>query len=1197
MFALTVLLALVGLVALAPTILSLTPLGPQLVASAAQGQIDGSLEAKSVSIGWLSSTTLTDVTVKDPQGNIVATAESVVVGKSILGLLSDRNDLGTITVANPQVVVVTRPDGSNLEDLLAPLLAKPSTGPTPAMIVDVQNGNVKLVDAVSDQSWELTPVAAHVESPRGAETAWKVTAEAKLRDSGVRADIAHVPGDATQTSATIEADRFPLEPLQPVLTRLLGPVRLSGAVTGKVAAELADGGKRQKLTFENVDALQVSFASSQYLGQDTLRFEQAKANGTAQLADGVWQFRDLEVRSDVAALVGSGDVRISDFTSAKAIPQTDCDIRGVVDVARVLQMLPHTLRVRQGVQITSGQATMSISSQAVAAGRRFEATLATENIQATNNGRPVGLNEPVQLTAAAVQTAQGWQIEKLDAQSSFLTAQATGTPQNGKLTLQGDLNKLAAELDQFVDLADVRLAGQLGGAIQWQQEQAGTLAASGQLNLTSFELAAPSVMPWKENDLVVTFQTRGVSLSGDAYGLAGGKLEVRSDNDQLDVVLQKGVSAIGASSPLPLDLRLAGNLATWLPRLQAFVPLAGWQASGPVVITAKGSVSSSRIDLTDATLNVQQLLAVNGGLRIEEPEVRGQLNVSYDVANSAVALTGAALQSSTIAIGSEKLMVQTGKEAKITGDVAARGNLTNIMAWLADPQSLPTSQLAGEAEAEATFTHEAGITKANLKGQVTDLAYSTRTLQQPVNGRVPAREAALAAPWETKWSEPVVNFGGEASYDAAKDVVSLNKMQAVMGTSTVVASGTVSQLASRSQLDLAGEVKYDLATWTPKVQAVLGQSFDMYGASTKTFEVHGPLFDRTASATPGEVPLLPLALTGKAGIGWQGAQWMALEVGPAEVSAELKDSTIFVQPTKIPLSQGSLQLSPAIVLRGQNWLISHEPGRIVDQVVITPQMCSAWIKFVQPLVADATEAQGKFSVDVEKALIPISQPKTFDAKGTFVMHNVSIGPGPLARELIGAVQQIKDFTDGKLGLEGVAGLASGALAPRAATPAPAASGKQWLTFPEQEVPVEVVDGRVYHQGLTLHHKEFTLRTSGSVGIADQSLELVCEIPIRDEWLKDPKFAVLKGKTVKIPITGTITNARLDTKAAWSEMQKQVLSNVGGLLQGQLNKGLGKGSGAVQDELQKGQNKIQDELNKGKMKLEDELRNGLKGLFK
>lgn len=1191
-FAAVALFVLFLLIALAPTVVSITSLGPQLVGSAAKGQIDGSLEVSSVHIGWLSPVTLRGVTVKDKEGQTVGTVDSIVVGKSLLALICNSQDLGTITIDKPELLVIARANGSNLEDLLAPLLSQPSSGGAmPTVVVDVRDGLIKLVDGATEQSWELASLDAHVESPRDARNAWNVGLKTRLNDAGLVADVVQVLGDNAFTHATIQADRFPLDPLQPLLARVLGPVRLSGGISGKIEAGLADGGKQQSVLLDNVDAQQLAFACERLLGKDVLQLAQAKGNGSAKLADGVWQLRDLEIQTEVAALVGSGDVRVSDFASGKAIPQTDCDIQGVVDLARLMQLLPNTLRAREGVQLTSGQAQISLTSQAVPGGRRFAATLATEDIQASSNGRPISLEEPVKVTAAIVQTTKGWQIEQVDARSSFLTASATGTAESGKVTLQGDLNKLAQELDQFIDLGDSRLAGQLSGTMQWQSEAGGMLTASGQLNFRSFELLLPGVMPWKEDNLVVTLQGRGVSPT--AYTLSSGKLAVQSGTDELDLVLSQTVSAANGAAPLPVDVRLSGNLATWTPRLQAFVPLAGWQVAGPVTITAKGTASAAKIDIAEARFDIQNLQVQGHGLHVLEPQLAGELKGGYDMTSGAAAISDALIQTESVAASADKLVVQTGKEPKISGFVALRGDVGRMMAWITDPRVASTSQFAGETEAEATFTFVGGVTQANLKGQVTRLAYLTRT-PQPVaaSGRIPAREVSAAAAWQTAWSEPLITFGGDAAYDLAKDSITLDKMQATAGTSAVVASGTVSQLASRCQLDLTGEVRYDLATWTPKVRPLLGPTFDMTGTGAKPFEVHGPLL----GSSSGETSLLPLALTGKAGLGWEGAQWMALQVGPAELAAELKDSTVFVQPTKIPLSQGTLQMSPALALKGTDWLVTHEKARVIDHIVITPEMCDMWIKYVCPPLAGATAAQGKFSVDVDNASVPINRPTELDTKGKFIVHNVSVGPGPLARTLIGAVDQVKAFTNGQIGLEGLAGLAGSFLPGSTPAAVPEATGKQWLELPEQEVPVDVIHGRVHHTGLTLKTKEFTLKSTGSVGIEDQSLDIICEVPLRDEWLKDPKFAGLKGQTLKLPVKGTISQPKVDISAAFGGLVGLGSAGIKGALGGQLNSGLEQGTGAVQGEIGKVQDKVQTEVEKAKKKAEQGLRDLLKGPF-
>jgi hypothetical protein len=96
-------------------------------------------------------------------------------------------------------------------------------------------------------------------------------------------------------------------------------------------------------------------------------------------------------------------------------------------------------------------------------------------------------------------------------------------------------------------------------------------------------------------------------------------------------------------------------------------------------------------------------------------------------------------------------------------------------------------------------------------------------------------------------------------------------------------------------------------------------------------------------------------------------------------------------------------------------------------------------------------------------------------------------------------------------------------------------------------------------------------TQGSVGL-DDSLQMVLSIPIQDAWLRDSKAGALRGKTIHIPIRGTVSAPQPDVGAVLSDLTKQILS------------------GSVKDALK-------GELNKGKTLLDKEAAKLLDGLFK
>jgi hypothetical protein len=114
---------------------------------------------------------------------------------------------------------------------------------------------------------------------------------------------------------------------------------------------------------------------------------------------------------------------------------------------------------------------------------------------------------------------------------------------------------------------------------------------------------------------------------------------------------------------------------------------------------------------------------------------------------------------------------------------------------------------------------------------------------------------------------------------------------------------------------------------------------------------------------------------------------------------------------------------------------------------------------------------------------------------------------------------------------------------------------------------EVQNGGVVHRGFTMTVRDVAITTEGRVGIDDQSLNLLASVPIQESWLAKapPYLAGLNGKTLQIPISGTISQPKLDAR---------VLENLTKQLAGNAVKGV------VDQQLQKGQTILQDELGKG-----------------
>src|SRR5690606_18462602 len=101
---------------LAPWLIGMSPFAKSFIASAV-GPLEGDLNVGAVSLGWLSSPQVAQLELRDREGNVVLSAQRVVVGKTLLGLAFNSSDLGEIRVDDWQLDLEVGDSTTNLEQV------------------------------------------------------------------------------------------------------------------------------------------------------------------------------------------------------------------------------------------------------------------------------------------------------------------------------------------------------------------------------------------------------------------------------------------------------------------------------------------------------------------------------------------------------------------------------------------------------------------------------------------------------------------------------------------------------------------------------------------------------------------------------------------------------------------------------------------------------------------------------------------------------------------------------------------------------------------------------------------------------------------------------------------------------------------------------------------------------------------------
>lgn len=190
--------------------------------------------------------------------------------------------------------------------------------------------------------------------------------------------------------------------------------------------------------------------------------------------------------------------------------------------------------------------------------------------------------------------------------------------------------------------------------------------------------------------------------------------------------------------------------------------------------------------------------------------------------------------------------------------------------------------------------------------------------------------------------------------------------------------------------------------------------------------------------------------------------------------------------------------------REKGLILELEAGRVLDHVQASPELCDAWLKFAMPVLAEVTQVNGAFSLDLQGLQVPFEKPDASQTAGTILIHNFELGPGPLVREFLPAIETLRGLS-GQNETQPIERLSLAR---------------------DSQVVFRLVDGRVYHEGLRLQFPRLTIETHGSVGF-DESLAMIAEISLTGNVLNGPLAQMIKSRPIELPIGGTLRKPKVD----------------------------------------------------------------------
>ena len=1083
----------------APFIVANTPLGQAALASVLK--LDGTISLGSASLGWFSSVVVENLEIRDAAGDTLLKVDSLRTDKPLIGLLLDTSDLGQVRVERPAVHVVALEKDSNLEHVFASLLTSPG-GSQVAVQLEIAGATILMDDVPSGRQFHINDVALICAISQAAETL-TLSASGTVSDDkqpGSFKIVLQTKGSGKPETALAngkidcQASTLPLELLQPLVRRTIEQGRLSGRLSARLGGawgEMAEGGEPSVSGEVLATGLVFSAAA---LGEDRIQLERLEMPCRIAQAGDLVRIEQLGINCPLGTIALSGSAKMSDFSAAdrlSALAHENYELKGNVDLTQLAHMLPKTLCIREGTEITSGQVALAVDSRQEAGGIGWKGRVDASHLGAEANGRNLVWENPLSIDFQAHETKDGIVVDQAQCTSSFLEINAAGSIDDLTASAKFDLAQLVTQLRQFADLSSLQLAGQGQGQLAVKRTAEDHFTADAAFQARGFQWIVAQGRPWEEDNLVAKLDVSGLMSQRTVKRIDRAQLTVEAGSERLEAALQEPVSD-PTTAAWPVQCSWRGQLASWAPRLESCLGLTGWDFGGEGGIQATLNCSPKAIAIQQSKAQFDQFQIWGHGWYISERSVAATAEGQWDLEKARIDIAQSNFTAGTTAAAIHHAALQSAASGwSLDGGTAqVQAELANVYRWRHDPRTPAAWQISGKLSGEASLKYEAGLAAGRIDGaidqlQVADLAGAA------------ARGAAGAV-----WREPRITLSGSGNYQTATGQLHLDKSEIAANALRCDVQGAMTIAAQGGDVDLQGTLQYDWEQLAPLWQPFVGQGVQIAGRQARPFAVRGRLSGDPLSGESWR------QVTGEAAVGWTGMNVDGLAVGKGDIAMQLGDGQLRTQPIDFQVGEGRFTAAPVARLIPAPAVLLLGGGPLLTDIHLSPELCARGLRYILPILSESTVAEGRFSIVMDGGRIPLLSPTTSDLSGRMAMR-AQVQSGPLAKQFLILLTELTTIL--RQGMPLKINDQSGSV----------------LSIDDTNIEFRMVNGRVYHQGLTFMAGATPITTRGSVGL-DESLSMVAEVPIRAKLLGiDLSLGTLEGASMQIPIEGTLSNPKLD----------------------------------------------------------------------
>jgi len=544
--------------------------GRNFILAKINNSIDGKTDFAGLSMGWWKGIKVTDVSFNDISGQTFVEVRQITTKPHYGSILLGNVSLGKTVIDEPSVEInlKTQQSKKTVDGRPKPPTDKKSGAialPIKKIDLVINNGSVKVTDQHA-KTVQLSQIDTRVNlRPPGQQTSFSLQTlvAGAGKESKIQAEGQISPGKAnkgwtlkgTSGNVSVQVTDLELPSLAPFFALTGVEVQAEGVLSGRVSSEAKDG------QFENLSAdikAKNLDITGPLLKGDRLKTGTLDVNAKLKREQKMIRIENLDIKTDWLKAQAAGSVPAT-FDSFSEFLQSDSSLAGSfeLDAAQVLSQMPQTFGVKEGMKVTSGKLSGTVSTATKAGKRKFLGNASLENLRGTVESKTIALQQPIKAEAEITAEKDKVIFDKMDFTASFGTIDCTGTSESLKYTADIDLSALQTQLGQFFDMGKYQFVGQVveNGTISTTKQQITAVGSSTIKNLRVTSKDGMSVSePAADIDFAVGYdrKNRIVNIDSVKTTASFGQVDIKDAVAPIDKKAEKGME-LTISAKVDLD--------------------------------------------------------------------------------------------------------------------------------------------------------------------------------------------------------------------------------------------------------------------------------------------------------------------------------------------------------------------------------------------------------------------------------------------------------------------------------------------------------------------------------------------------------------------------------------------------------------------------------------------------------------------